>query len=123
MLITSVATALPFIRSGKLKPLMVTSERRSDVLPDVPSAPEAGLPQVIVNYWVGLAVPAGTPQAVVERLNRDTVAALSRPEARRRMADLGVEPVGNTPAEAAKLVSDEIERWSALIKAANIKPE
>lgn len=102
---------------------MVTSERRSDVLPDVPSAPEAGLPQVLVNYWVGLAVPAGTPQAVVDQLNRATIEALSKPDAKKRMADLGVEPVGNTPAEAAKLVGDEIERWSALIKATGIKPE
>lgn len=123
MLITSVATALPFIKAGKLKPLMVTSERRSDVLPDVPSAVEAGLPQVLVTYWVGLAVPAGTPQAVIDRLNRDTVAALQQPEAKKRMADLGVEPVGNTPAEAAKLVNDEIERWSALVRATGIKPE
>lgn len=123
MLITSVATALPFIKSGKLKALMVTSEGRAAVLPDVPSAVEAGLPQVVVNYWVGLAAPAGTPQAVVDKLNRDTVAALSRPEARKRMADLGIEPVGNTPAEAAKLVGDEIDRWSALITSAGIKPE
>ena len=93
------------------------------MLPDVPSAVEAGLPQVVVSYWVGLAAPAGTPQAVVDRLNRDTVAALSRPEAKKRMADLGIEPVGNTPAEAAKLVEGEMDRWSALIKAAGIKPE
>jgi len=123
MLVTSLPTALPFIKSGKLKPLMVTSEQRAPVLPDVPSAVEAGVPDVNVKYWVGLAVPAGTPQDIVDKLNRDTIAALAQEDTKKRLADLGVEPVGNTPAEAAKLVNDEIERWSAVIKAAGIKPD
>jgi tripartite-type tricarboxylate transporter receptor subunit TctC len=123
MLVTSLPTALPFLKSGKLKALMVTSEQRSPVLPDVPSAIEAGVPEVNVKYWVGLAVPAGTPQDIVDKLNRDTTAALAQEDTKKRLADLGVEPVGNTPAEAAKLVNDEIDRWSAVIKAAGIKPD
>jgi tripartite-type tricarboxylate transporter receptor subunit TctC len=78
---------------------------------------------VIVDYWVGLAAPAATPQDIISKLNRDTVAALSQPDTKKRFADLGIAPVGNTPAEAARLVSDEIERWSELIKTAGIKPE
>jgi tripartite-type tricarboxylate transporter receptor subunit TctC len=123
MLVTSLPTALPFLKSGKLKALMVTSEQRAPVLPDVPSAVEAGVPEVNVKYWVGLAVPAGTPQDIVDKLNRDTIAALAQEDTKKRLADLGVEPVGNTPAEAAKLVNDEIDRWSAVIKAAGIKPD
>lgn len=123
MLVTSVPTALPFIKSGDLRALMVTSEQRAAVLPDVPSAVEAGVPEVNVQYWVGLAVPAGTPQNIVEKLNRDTIAALAQPDMKKRLAELGIEPVGNTPAEAAKLVSDEIARWSAVVKATGIKPE
>src|SRR5215207_1920910 len=123
MLVTSLPTALPFLKSGKLKALMVTSEQRSPVLPDVPSAIEAGVPEVNEKYWVGLAVPAGTPQDIVDKLNRDTIAAVAQEDTKKRFADLGVEPVGNTPAEAAKLVNDEIDRWSAVIKAADIKPD
>jgi tripartite-type tricarboxylate transporter receptor subunit TctC len=69
-LVTSLPTALPHIKSGKLRALMVTSEKRSPLLPDVPSAKEAGLPKVVMDFWVGFAVPAGTPQPVVDRLNK-----------------------------------------------------
>jgi tripartite-type tricarboxylate transporter receptor subunit TctC len=72
---------------------------------------------------VGFAVPAGTPQAVVERLNRETVTAVNAPEAKKRFAELGLDAVGNTPAQAAKLVSDEMDRWAAVIKTAGVKAE
>jgi tripartite-type tricarboxylate transporter receptor subunit TctC len=123
MLVTSVPTALQLIQSGKLRALMVTSETRLATLPDVPSAPEAGLPKMIMKFWVGFAAPAGTPQPIVERLNRDVLAALAASDTKKRLADLGMEGVGNTPAEAAQLVDDEIARWSAIAKAASIKIE
>jgi tripartite-type tricarboxylate transporter receptor subunit TctC len=74
-------------------------------------------------FWVGFAAPAGTPQAIIERLNKEIVAALATPETKKRLADLGLDAVGNTPAQTAKLLDDEIQRWSAVIKAANIKPD
>jgi tripartite-type tricarboxylate transporter receptor subunit TctC len=120
MLVTSVPTALSLIQSGKLRALMVTSEARLATLPDVPSAPESGLPKMIMKFWVGFAAPAGTPQPIVERLNRDIIAALALPDTKKRLAELGMEPVGNTPAEAAQLVEDEIARWTAVAKAAAI---
>jgi tripartite-type tricarboxylate transporter receptor subunit TctC len=123
MLVTSVPTALQLIQSGKLRALMVTSETRVATLPDVPSAPEAGLPQMVMKFWVGFAAPAGTPQPIVERLNRDVLAAIAAPDTKKRLADLGMEGVGNTPAEAAQLVDDEIARWTAIAKAASIKIE
>jgi len=123
VLVTSVPTALPHIKSGKLRALMVTSEKRVAVLPDVPSAAEAGVPRMLMDFWIGFAAPAGTPQPVIERLNKEIVAALAAPATRKRLAELGLEPVGSTPAQATKLVDDEIQRWGAVVKAANIKPD
>ena len=122
-LISAVPTVLPHINSGRLRALMVTDDRRSRVLPGVPSAVEAGLPKMIMKYWIGYAVPAGTPQPVVERLNKEIAAALVAPDAKQRFTDLGLEAVGNTPAQAAKLVSDEMDRWASVIKATGIKAD
>jgi tripartite-type tricarboxylate transporter receptor subunit TctC len=123
MLVSAVTTTLPHIKSGKLRALMVTDTKRSSVLPDVPSAPEAGLPKMVMLYWVGFAVATGTPPQIVERLNKEVIAALNAPETKKRLNDLGLDAVGNTPAQAAKLVDEEIQRWSAIIKAANIKAD
>jgi len=123
MLVSSITTTLPHIRSGRLRALMVTSESRAPVLPQVPSAPEAGLPKMIMNFWVNLAAPVGTPQPVVARLHKEIVAALATPETSKRLAELGLDGVGNSPAQAARLVDDEIQRWGAVIKAANIKAD
>lgn len=119
----AVPTALVHIKSGKLRPLMVTSDKRVAALPDVPSAAEAGVPKMVVEYWVGFAAPAKTPPELIDRLNKEIVAALGKPEAKKRFAEQGLAPVGNTPAQATKFVDDEIARWGALIKAANIKPD
>ena len=102
---------------------MVTDDKRTRVLPDVPSAAEAGLAKMNMQFCVGFAVPAATPAAVVERLQQAIVAVLRAPESAKRVTELGVDTVGNTPAQATKLVADEIERWAAVIKAAGIKAE
>jgi tripartite-type tricarboxylate transporter receptor subunit TctC len=120
MLVTSAPTVLSLIQSGQLRALMVTSEERLATLPDVPSAPEAGLPKMIMKFWVGFAAPAGTPAPIVARLNKDIIAALALPDTKKRLAELGFDAVGNTPAEATQLVDDEIARWAAVAKAANI---
>lgn len=120
VLISAAPTVLSLIQSGKLRALMVTSEERLATLPDVPSAPQAGLPKMIMKFWVGFAAPAGTPPSIVERLNRDIIASLALPDTRKRLDELGMDTVGNTPAQAAQIVNDEIARWSAIAKAANI---
>jgi tripartite-type tricarboxylate transporter receptor subunit TctC len=120
VLVTSAPTVLSLIQSGKLRALMVTSEERLATLPDVPSAPEAGLSKMIMKFWVGFAAPAGTPPSIVQRLNRDIVASLALPDAKKRLDELGMDMVGNTSAQAAQLVDEEIARWSAVAKAANI---
>jgi tripartite-type tricarboxylate transporter receptor subunit TctC len=122
-LITSVPTALPHIRSGKLRALMVTGSERNAMLPDVPSAKEAGIPRMDMDYWIGIGAPAGTPQAVVDKLNKAFNASLAQPDARKKIAEMGLTVVANTPAQATQWVNSEIERWSAVIKQAGIKAD
>jgi tripartite-type tricarboxylate transporter receptor subunit TctC len=76
-----------------------------------------------MKYWVGYSVPAGTPQPIVERLNKEIVSAVGAPDAKKRFADLGMDAVGNTPAQATKLVNDEMDRWAAVIRTAGIKAD
>jgi tripartite-type tricarboxylate transporter receptor subunit TctC len=122
-LVSAVPTVVPYVNAKRLRALMVTDEKRTRVLPDVPSAAEAGLAKMNMQFWVGFAVPAGTPQAVVERLNQALGAVLNGAESKKRLIELGVDTVGNTPAQANKLVLDEMDRWTAVIKAAGIKAE
>lgn len=89
----------------------------------MPSAKEAGIPAMDIDYWVGLGAPAGTPQPVVDRLGKAINAALAQPEARKKFAEMGLTVVGNTPEQATQFVNSEIQRWSAVIKQAGIKPE
>jgi tripartite-type tricarboxylate transporter receptor subunit TctC len=122
-LVTSLPTALPHIRSGKLRALVVTSEARSALLPDVPSAKEAKLPSFVMDFWVGFAAPAGTPQPVIDTLNKAFAAALNADDGKRRLAEQGLTPVVNTPAQASQQAASETKRWAAVVKSANIKPE
>jgi tripartite-type tricarboxylate transporter receptor subunit TctC len=122
-LITSVPTALPHIKSGKLRALMVTGTERNAMLPDVPSAKEAGIPKMDIDYWIGIGAPAGTPQATVEKLNKAFNAALAQPETKTKFAEMGMTVVANTPAQATQLVNSEIQRWTAVIKQAGIKAD
>jgi len=122
-LITSVPTALPHIKSGKLRALMVTGAERNAMLPDVPSAKEAGIPKMDIDYWIGIGAPAGTPQATVDKLNKAFNAALAQPEAKKKFAEMGMTVVANTPAQATQLVNSEIQRWTTVIKQAGIKAD
>ncbi|MDM0118149.1 tripartite tricarboxylate transporter substrate binding protein [Variovorax sp. J22R133] len=122
-LITSVPTALPHIKSGKLKALMVTGSERNAMLPDVPTAKEAGIPRMDIDYWIGIGAPAGTPQPVIDKLNKEFNAALAQPDAKKKIAEMGLTVVANTPAQATQLVNSEIQRWSAVIKQAGIKAD
>jgi len=122
-LITSLPTALPHIKSGRLRALMIASKNRVDVLPDVPSAPEAGIPGMVMDFWVGLSVPAGTPQSVIERLNKEMVAFVNSEKGKERLAAQGLQPVGNSPEEAEALVKNEMKRWADVIANAGIKAE
>ena len=123
VLVSAVSTTLPLVQAGKLRALMMLSDKRSDVLPDVPTAAEEGFPGLEMNYWVGFSAPQGTPQAVVDKLNQEINAGLLTPESQKRLKEMAFVPVANTPAQAAQLLESEINRWSTLIKQQGIQAE
>jgi tripartite-type tricarboxylate transporter receptor subunit TctC len=118
----NLATAAPNIRSGKLLPLAVTTARRSPLLPDVPAMAETW-PGFEIDTWWGLIAPAGTPPAVVSRLNAAFVAALNTPEVKARFADLMAEPAPSTPAQFSQLMQRELARYEKVVKASGAKAE
>jgi tripartite-type tricarboxylate transporter receptor subunit TctC len=114
------SSMLPHVRAGKIRAMGMASEKRAAVAPDVPTFVEQGVP-LIGGTWVGILAPARTPQDVVNRLSSAMAAAIQRPEVRERFAQLGIDPVGNTPAEFRKFLEEEIAKWAKVIKAANVK--
>lgn len=113
----------PFIKSGRLKPVAVTSAKRLAAYPDVPTVAESGMPGFELLSWYGLWGPAGLPKDVVDKLNAAVAKAVQSPHVKARFADLSFETADNTPAQFAKLIQEEIRRVGAVIKAANIRIE
>lgn len=120
VMISSIPTALPLIQSGKLRALMVTDEQRSSALPDVPSAVEAGLKEMTMRFWIGFAAPSGTPDAILDRLNREIVAVVNTPEVKKQLSQQGLDVVGNSRNEAREQILAEMDRWEKLISKAGI---
>ena len=116
-------SAVPSIKADKLRPIAITSKKRSPLLPNVPSFAELGYPKVEVLNWQGLIVPKGTPQAIIDKLNAAANEALKDPQLRELMLSQGNEIGGGSPAEFAALIKAEAAKWSAVVKSANIKPE
>ena len=112
--------AMAHIRAGKLRALCVTGSQRYELLPEPPLCQEAAPGLVAVNWW-GALLPAGSPRAIVDKLNADTVRALADPDVKKRFADLGVEAVSSTPEQFAAFIRDEMAKYAKLIKEANIK--
>lgn len=115
--------AVPFIKSGKLRPLAVTSKSRSSLLPEVPTVAESGLADFDIASWYGLAAPAGLSAAIAKKINADLIDSLTSAESRQRLAALGAEPVPMSTEEFTRYVSDEIAKWGALVKASGAKLE
>jgi len=115
-----IAPALAQIKAGTLKPLAVTSKRRFSGLPDVPTVAESGVAGYEASAWNGIAAPAKTPRAIVERLNKEVNAALASPEVRQRLHGLGVEAQGSTPGEFREFLVAEIAKWKDVIERAKI---
>jgi tripartite-type tricarboxylate transporter receptor subunit TctC len=117
-----IAQSVELVRSGKLRALAVTTAKRLEVLPDVPSVGEF-VPGYEAVGWYGIGVPKNTPAEIVDKLNEATNAGLADPKIKARLADLGVRPMPRTPAEFGKFIADETEKWGKVIRAANITPE
>ena len=117
----SAVGALPHARSGKLRALAVSTEKRFAAMPDLPTVAEAGVKGYAGSSWQGLAAPAGTPPAILERIQVEVAKMLKQPEVHDRIVHvLGGIPVGNTPSEFSQYVAAEVEKWGKVAKAANI---
>lgn len=123
LMFAGAPSALPQLSGGKLRALAVASPKRIAAAPTLPTLDESGLPGFDVTSWYSIVAPAGTPQAVIERLQREIALALDRPDVRAKLTGLGAEPIGNSPAEFAAMIKSETAKWSKIVKDANIKPE
>jgi tripartite-type tricarboxylate transporter receptor subunit TctC len=123
MMFATAASVVGHIRDGLVRPLAVTTLKRSPVLPDVPTIDELGIRGFDATTWHGLVAPSGTPAEIIAALHRATTAALADPDVRRALGDLGVDIVGSSPAEFAAYIKSEIPKWSAVVKAAGARLE
>ena len=119
----SAFAMLPFVKSGRLRALAVSGRARSALLPAVPTVNEAGVPGYEASTWYGLLAPAATPRAVIDRLQAETVKALTADDVRRRLIEDGLEPVVSTPAEFGAYIRTEIAKWARVISVAGIAIE
>ena len=121
--LTSLTATLPHVKTGKLRVLAVTTPKRSQGAPDIPTVAEAGLPGYEATSWFGLVTPAGVTKDIVARLNSESVRILQNPEYRDRFIAAGFDPAGSSPEELATYIRAEIERWAKVIKSTGIKVE
>jgi len=119
----TTASAIPYVKAGRLRALAVTSAQRSPSLPGLPTVAEAGVPGFESTTWHGVVVPAGTPPAIVERLNHDINAALREAELRKRLDALGVEVAGGTPQQFAAYIATEIPKWTKIVRDSGARAE
>ena len=123
MMFTDIAAAQGLLKSGSLKPIAVTSLKRSALMPDLPTIAESGVPDYDLSGWIALFAPAGTPKPIVERLNAEVTKVLQLPEIRARLLDLGAEPSPMPVPEFTAWVQQEVNKWTRLVREAGIQPE
>jgi tripartite-type tricarboxylate transporter receptor subunit TctC len=109
------------IMASKPRPLAIAATQRSEFLPNVPTVAESGYPGYTSQSWYGLVAPAGTPQTVIDKWNAGVVAALKKPDVRKKLIDQGIDPIGSSAAEFKGFMDTEDAKYSAAIKASNIK--
>jgi tripartite-type tricarboxylate transporter receptor subunit TctC len=119
----SITSAKPHIASGKLRPIGLTTLKRSKALPGVPTIAESGLPGYDVTPWFAVFAPASTPQPIIKKINAALIASMNSPEIKEKFEGIGAEPIGSSPEELAKYLNKEIERWGKIISTNNIKSD
>ena len=119
----AIPPALPHVKSGRVRALVIGGPRRFPTLPEVPTFTEAGLPNYTFGSWFGIFTPARTPDEIVRKLNRELVRIIKLPETNRTFIDLGIEPLGTSPEEFGKYLRAEIARWSEVVHKHNIRGE
>jgi len=120
--IVTMAASIEQIRAGKLRPIAMTTETRLDLLPDLPTVAEF-VPGFEASGWLGIGAPGNTPRDVVDRLNREINAGLADSGMRAKLADLGLTPIAGSPADFARFIAAETEKWAKVVSFAGIKPE
>jgi tripartite-type tricarboxylate transporter receptor subunit TctC len=123
MLPGNLAAMLPYIRSGKIKALGVTSLERSPAAPDIPTVAEAGLPGFVNVGWFGLLAPAGTPKEVIDKVQRDAARLLASDDVKQRLLAVGMVPVANTPAQFGEAIRAESNSWAKVVKERKLQPQ
>ncbi|MCE2981673.1 MAG: tripartite tricarboxylate transporter substrate binding protein, partial [Betaproteobacteria bacterium] len=123
VVVVASSSAAPYVKNGRLRALAVLDGKRVGSMPDVPTAAEAGYPQLLAVNWYAVLAPHDTPVAIVERLNAESVKAMNAPETRERLVGIGGEPMSTTPAQAAAFIRDEMTRWAGVIRSAGIKAD
>lgn len=121
MLASSMAAAIPHIKSGKVKALAVLGDERSALLPNVPTSKEAGIDNWVVSSRYGFLAPAGTPRGIIDRLNAEWARSAAMPDTREKLKNVGVEPLTSTPEQYHEFLKTEIARWGKVVREANIK--
>jgi tripartite-type tricarboxylate transporter receptor subunit TctC len=121
--VSTLASALPQVKAGKLRPLAVTTAARSAFFPEVPTMAEAGVGGYEFNTWYALLVPGGTPRALIDRLNREAVKVLAAAPLKESFAAQGLEPGASTPEDAMAYLQTEVAKWGKVIRASGAKPE
>jgi len=122
-MVSTVLSALSHVKSGKIRALAVTTNKRTAVLPDLPTMMESGVPDFDTSQWFGILGPARTPRAIVDRLNQSIARSSTSPDVKARFAAEGVEVVNSSPEEFAAVIKRELVQWAAVIKAAGIQPQ
>jgi tripartite-type tricarboxylate transporter receptor subunit TctC len=120
MVIGGLPTSAPLVKAGQLRAVAVLMDKRSPLLPDVPTVVELGMPDLVINTWYGVLAPAGTPPAIIERLNREITKIVNAPGMSQRFAKAGVDPLVATPAEFAKFVQSDYQKWLNVANTANL---
>ena len=123
LVVIGIPAAAPHIKAGRLRALAVIAPQRSPALPDVPTAAEAGLPGFDVTTWYGVLAPAGTPRAIVVRLNAELARIMHAPDLQERLAATGTEPLTGTPEQFAHYIAQEIAKWEKVVRAAGLKAD
>jgi tripartite-type tricarboxylate transporter receptor subunit TctC len=118
----TVLSAMPHVKSGRIRPLGVTLLKRLDMLPEVPTIAESGLPGFKTSQWFGFLAPAGTPAPIIDRIHAALARAAGSPEVKSRLALQGVDVVSTSPKEFANVIREELAQWAGVVKAAGIKP-
>jgi tripartite-type tricarboxylate transporter receptor subunit TctC len=122
VIFNSLSESIGYIRAGRLRPLAVTTAVRSEVLPDLPTVGDF-VPGYEASAWIGVGVPRNTPTAIIDKLNKQINAGVADPRIKARFADLGATVFMGSPADFAKFIADETEKWAKVIRAAKIKAE